>query len=169
MPPHRRRKVREETKATLAVKLRGVGLYPLSHLLKLTVVLGSAKLTAGYYYCSKEVETKAFISSIKKEGTEYRTQMTTLSITVSGLPRCNCNSVYLVTEEVNQWCWGDVNSGSPQVQRAGNWPPGASGHEPVPGHPVYKVQLPFRSHQVKALWRPPLVTASRLQTFSIIE
>lgn len=33
------------------------------------MALGSAGLTAGYYYGSTEVEIKAFASSIKNEGT----------------------------------------------------------------------------------------------------
>lgn len=32
------------------------------------MTFGTARLTAGYYYYSTEVEIKAFISPIKKEG-----------------------------------------------------------------------------------------------------
>lgn len=124
MPTCRRRKVREATKTTLAVKTQEGGFIPF---ISFSWANSGTRVSRAYSRLLLRLHRswdKSFRLFHKKRRYNTGHKQPALRITVSGLPRCNCHlmrkrQAYFATEDRNpesrtRRCPGAVSSGSPR-------------------------------------------------------
>lgn len=161
MPTCRRRKVREATKTTLAVKTQEGGFIPF---ISFSWANSGTRVSRAYSRLLLRLHRswdKSFRLFHKKRRYNTGHKQPALRITVSGLPRCNCHlmrkrQAYFATEDPESWEPHKAVPGrceqrvTPQTGRA---PQPAGGHTDT-DTPVVSRSLPTRSAGYHCLFAP---------------